>query len=182
MPDYGIGFTNLEKESDATRLPVTGEIPKWLAGTLLRNGPALFDTERRSFRHWFDGQAMVHRFAISDGEVTYTNRFLRTEAYRAVRERGRISYVEFATDPCGSIFNRFFTKWRGQPTDNVLVNIASAGDRVLALTETPLPIEFDPETLATVGLVDYGDEHPRSSTTTAHPHVEPATGALMHYS
>jgi beta,beta-carotene 9',10'-dioxygenase len=191
MPDYGIGFASLEKEYDATRLPVTGEIPKWLAGTLLRNGPALFDTERRTFRHWFDGQAMVHRFAIEDGEVTYNNRFLRTEAYRSVRERGRISYTEFATDPCGSIFNRFFSKWRGRATDNACVNITRIGDRVLALTETPLPIEFEPDTLATIGLVDSaaavgsadrGDGHGRGGTTTAHPHVEPATGALVSYS
>jgi beta,beta-carotene 9',10'-dioxygenase len=199
MSGYGIGFASLEKERDATRLPVTGEIPKWLAGTLLRNGPALFDTGRRTFRHWFDGQAMVHRFAIAGGEVTYNNRFLRTEAYRSVRERGRISYTEFATDPCGSIFNRFFSKWRGRVTDNACVNVTRAGDRVLALTETPLPIEFEPDTLATVGLVDgvaavgstdgvaaVGSDldhgHGRGGTTTAHPHLEPATGALVNYS
>lgn len=191
MPDYGIGFASLDKECDETRLPVTGEIPRWLAGTLLRNGPALFDTGRRTFRHWFDGQAMVHRFAIEGGEVTYNNRFLRTEAYRSVRERGRIGYTEFATDPCGSIFNRFFAKWRGKITDNACVNVTRAGDRVLALTETPLPIEFDPDTLATVGLIDgaaavgsadHGDGHGRGGTTTAHPHLEPATGALVNYS
>jgi len=214
MPDYGIGFASLKKERDPTGLPVTGAIPKWLAGTLLRNGPALFDTDRRSFRHWFDGQAMVHRFAIADGEVTYTNRFLRTKAYRSVTERGRIGYSEFATDPCGSIFNRFFSKWRGRITDNACVNITHAGDRVLALTETPLPIEFEPDTLATIGVVDsvaaigsaavgsadsvaaigsadsvaavgsadLGDWHGRGGTTTAHPHIEPATGALVNYS
>ena len=32
-------------------------------------------------RHWFDGQAMLHRFAFADGKVSYANRFLETKAY-----------------------------------------------------------------------------------------------------
>ena len=30
-------------------------------------------------RHWFDGFAMLHRFGIADGEVSYANRFLEDQ-------------------------------------------------------------------------------------------------------
>ena len=57
--DYRLGFDTLEHETAVDRLPVQGELPSWLAGTLIRNGPAVFDHNGKSFRHWFDGQAML---------------------------------------------------------------------------------------------------------------------------
>ena len=34
-------------------------------------------------------------------------------------------------------------------TDNANVNLARLGDEYIAMTETPLPVTFDPETLET---------------------------------
>jgi carotenoid cleavage dioxygenase-like enzyme len=177
---YGPGFASLHSEVDDVALPVTGTIPEWLSGTLIRNGPGVFDTPRRSFRHWFDGLAMLHRFDVDAGAVRYGNRLLDTEAARSVRERGRIGYAEFATDPCSSIFSRFFTRFRRRSTPNASVNVTRFGDRYVALTETPLPVEFDPSTLDTVGVYRYQDDL-GGNTTTAHPHVEPATGDLVNF-
>ena len=186
MTGYRIGFDSMDHETDVASLPVEGKLPRWLSGTLLRNGPALYDVPTsgrpKTFRHWFDGQAMVHRFTIDAGKVAYRNRFLRTEAFRSVREQGKISFTEFATDPCGSIFNRFFNRWKGNVTDNACVNITNVGDRVVALSETPMPVEFEPDTLATVGVVDFGDGHGRGGPTSAHPHVEPRAGTMVNYS
>ena len=64
-----LGFHTLDSEVSVDALPVEGTLPPWLAGSLLRNGPALFEDRERSVRHWFDGQAMLHRFAIADGKV-----------------------------------------------------------------------------------------------------------------
>src|SRR5207302_8554772 len=102
------GYRSLESEVSIDSLPVDGALPAWLSGSLLRNGPALFEDRERSVRHWFDGQAMLHRFTIADGRVSYANRFLRTKAYEAMRS-GRLSFSEFATDPCRSIFKRVMT-------------------------------------------------------------------------
>ncbi len=61
--DYTIGFASLDDETDVAELPVRGELPGWHAGTLVRNGPALYDVDGdKAFRHWYDGQAMLHRF------------------------------------------------------------------------------------------------------------------------
>ena len=174
---FALGFSTLADEVVIDRLPVTGRLPDWLAGTLVRNGPALFDAGSTSLRHWFDGQAMLHRFGFAGGEVSYANRYLDTPSYRSLRDKGRIGYAEFATDPCSSIFSRFFTRFRRRVSANTNVNVTRLGDRSLAVTETTLAVEFDPETLATVGVVDYGRD--LGQTTTAHPHQDPHTGELV---
>lgn len=44
-----------------------GNIPSWLQGTLLRNGPGLFSVGETSYQHWFDGMAIMNSFAFKDG-------------------------------------------------------------------------------------------------------------------
>ena len=84
-------------------LDVQGALPSWLAGTLLRTGPSKFEVGHRTYNHWFDGLAMLHRFAFAQGRVTYANRFLRSNAFNAAEMTGKISYGEFATDPCRTL-------------------------------------------------------------------------------
>ncbi len=183
---YALGFNDLDREVHVDQLPVTGDIPGWLAGTLVRNGPARYSAGNgKSLRHWFDGQAMLHRFAISGSKVSYTNRFVDTPNYRALRD-GRISYPEFATDPCGTLFGRFFTKFFGKPGVNPAVNVVSAGSNAAidaaAVTETPLAVEFDPQTLATLRVRDQRNgDGLGGAVTTAHPHRDPSTGDLVNY-
>src|ERR1700676_5151161 len=95
-----LGFATLEHERTIEQLSVSGTLPAWLTGSLLRTGPARFEVGEQSMRHWFDGLAMLHRFTISDGGVSYGNRYLQSRAYRAVTAEGRIAFSEFATDPC----------------------------------------------------------------------------------
>src|SRR3979411_3389183 len=104
MSNHTAGFPTLEKEVEIDRLPVGGELPPWLAGSLIRTGPARFEANGRSLNHWFDGQAMLHRFSFADGAVAYANRELATRADAAVRD-GRVAYREFATDPRPSGFH-----------------------------------------------------------------------------
>jgi carotenoid cleavage dioxygenase-like enzyme len=183
-PRYGLGFEPLEQETTIERLELDGSLPAWLSGTLLRNGPARFDVGDSSLNHWFDGLAMLHRFSFDEGEVSYANRFLRSRAWHASEEEGAISYREFASDPCRSFFSRVATMFApeasGSGTDNANVNITRFGDRFVALTEVPLPIEFDPVTLETAGVVDY-EKKVKGVFTTAHPHQDPVTGELVNY-
>lgn len=50
---------------------ITGVIPSWLGGSLLRMGPGLFEVGDEPFYHLFDGQALMHKFDLKDGQVTY---------------------------------------------------------------------------------------------------------------
>ena len=127
--------------------------------------------------HWFDGLAMLHRFEVADGRVTYASRFLETKAYRAARDRGELGYSEFATDPCRSLFQRVATLFSPQLTDNGNVNLTRLGERFIAMTETPIPVQFDGETLAAAGVAY---EVP-GELTTAHPHLDRASGGMLNY-
>ena len=176
-PAYAKGFETLETEVRLDSLPVEGQIPGWLSGTLLRNGPAKFEVGERRFNHWFDGLAMLHKFSFDGGSVSYANRFLRGRAFVEAERQGKIAYDEFATDPCRSIFRRAATLFRPRFTDNCNVNLTRLGEEYVAMTELPLPVAFDPETLETLGVAF---EAPGIHAT-AHPHHDPARGELIAY-
>jgi Retinal pigment epithelial membrane protein len=148
---FDIGFTTLKQEIVSDALPVRGILPSWLSGTLLRTGPAQFEVGQHKYRHWFDGLAMLHRFSFHDGTVSYANRFLQSKTYQANREAGKITYAEFATDPCRSLFKRLATTFTREVSDNANVSISQLGDDFVALTEVPLPVMFDPQPLETLG-------------------------------
>jgi carotenoid cleavage dioxygenase-like enzyme len=65
-------------------------------------------------------------------------------------------------------------------TDNPNVNLARIGERYIAMTETPMPIEFDPETLGTIGHLKYADSL-KAHVTTAHPHHDAERDELVNY-
>jgi len=177
---YHLGLTSLLREVHIPELPVAGTLPPWLQGTLFRNGPARFEVGNRSYNHWFDGLAMLHSFTLSRGKVAYANRFLESRSHRQAMEKGRISRSEFATDPCFSLFGRVMATFRPPVTDNANINVVRLADGFAALTETPLPILFHPETLETLGVAHFQDDLV-GTITTAHPHRDPGTGTLYSY-
>ena len=178
VTEHTVGVRSLEDEVAHASLPVEGALPPWLTGTLVRTGPARFEVGERTLNHWFDGLAMLHRFAFGDGEVGYSNRFLHSKAFEHAERTGKIGYSEFATDPCRSIFARAQAAFSPKLTDNGSVNVVKLGDERLALTETPLPVAFDEGTLETVGVTDWAKEIP-GQITIAHPHY--ADGELLSY-
>lgn len=180
LAPYEAGLRSLDDEIRVPELPVEGEVPTWLAGTLVRNGPAKFEVGDKAYRHWFDGHAMLHAFSFEGGRVGYANRFLGTGTHEEAREAGQIVRSEFATDPCRSIFGRVMALFRPRITDNANINVAWLADEFVALTETPIPIRFDPETLETRGRLEWTDETP-GDITTAHPHIDPESGTLYSY-
>lgn len=177
---YRAGLATLPDAWVLDALPVEGRIPTWLEGTLLRNGPGRFEVGGVSYRHWFDGLAMLHAFTLRGGQVSYRNRFLESRSWREAERSGRIRRSEFATDPCFGLFGRVMATFRPPVTDNANIHVVELADGFAALTETPLPIRFDPETLETLGAVAFEDDL-AGTLTTAHPHRDPTSGALYSY-
>ena len=177
--DFRLGFESLEEETAVERLPVTGELPAWLTGALVRVTPAKLEVGDQRAEHWFDGLAMLNRFGFSEGRVSYANRFLESRAQQAA-ERGEWHGGGFATDPCRSIFKRVQSIFSPEVTDNPNVNLAQIGERYIAMTETPMPVEFDADTLETVGHLEHADQL-RAHVTTAHPHHDPERDELVNY-
>lgn len=159
------GFLSGAHEIDDIAVAVRGELPAWLKGRLLLNGPALWELPGGTLAHWFDGYAMLHRLHIEAGEVRYRSRFARSEAYVRSVAAGRPVYGEFGSPNPASLFERF----RGtEGTDNPAVVMSRHGGRWIAVTETPHLTYFDPETLVTQERLDLSAPSARMHLMAAH--------------
>jgi beta,beta-carotene 9',10'-dioxygenase len=185
--NFSLGFKTLESEISVDRLEVKGQIPVWLKGSLIRTGPAKFEQGEQSYNHWFDGMAMLHSFKFNVGAAGYKNKFIQSTSYLEGKQQGKILYQEFASDPHTSLFKKLFSIFIPPPkiVPNANVNIARIAGEYIAMTETPLPVAFNPETLETCGVFNYED-HQKGMVTTAHPHFDNKTGdtynCLIHFS
>jgi len=170
-------------------LPVKGELPAWLEGSLIRNGPGMVNVDK-PMRHWFDGLAMLHKFNFTQGKVSYQSKYVDCEAYRDAKKYGKITYSDFATDPCRSLFQKVQTVFENPPriTDSAKVNVDLIGDKIFAWGEPLMQIQFDPDTLERLGVFHY-DIAPGKGINTAHPHRDGSGthnlvvkfGAINHY-
>lgn len=178
---YHIGLETLDQEITEANLPLQGSLPSWLTGVLLRTGPAKFEVGEQAYRHWFDGLAMLYRFSFEDNQIRYTNRFLQSGSYREALETGQIHRGEFGTSSQRSRFTQLLTTFIDSPsTDNGNVNVTAIADQIVAVTETPIPVAFDPKTLETLGDFEYADDL-AGQTTTAHPHFDFERNQIISY-
>ncbi|MFT4048619.1 MAG: carotenoid oxygenase family protein [Solirubrobacterales bacterium] len=171
-----LAFESADEMTARTELPVKGEIPRWLKGQLLRNGPGRWKFDGAEVQHWFDGMSLVHSFEVAQGRVHYSNRFIESRAYKAFRDSGEMKFSEFASDPCRTRFQRIQSIFRPQVTDNPAINAFKFGDEYIALSETPMAWEFDPRTLETIGIAYKNPD----TFATAHPHL--ASGRMVNLS
>lgn len=170
--EYGIN-TN-QKEYSISNIPVTGKIPDWLEGNYIRNGPGKFNLKDQRVNHWFDAMGALHSFNIKNGQVDYISKYIECASYQAAESEGKLQFSEFATDPCKSIFKKaqsYFFPSLPNMTDNPKIHIAKIGSRYMALGETPMQVEFDPETLEKIGVDEIAPGN-LAYKTTAHPHFE----------
>nr|XP_057929800.1 retinal Mueller cells isomerohydrolase-like isoform X1 [Doryrhamphus excisus] len=169
-------FETVEELNEPIPAKITGHLPAWLGGSLLRMGPGLFEIGDQPFHHLFDGQAIMHKFDLKNGQVTYFRKFIKTDAYVRAMTENRVVITEFGTaaypDPCKNIFSRFFTYFRGiEVTDNCMVNIYPVGEDFYAVTETNYITKVDPDSLETLKKVDLC-KYLSVNGVTAHPHIE----------
>jgi carotenoid cleavage dioxygenase-like enzyme len=179
IANYQLGFSATNREGEINTLPIHGTIPEWLRGSLIRTGPGTFEVGKQSYHHWFDGLAMLRKFSFENGQVSFTNRFLESQAYQEAKAKGKISRSEFGTTARHSLFERLSDPLP-RLTDNATVNITMQGDRFIAVTESPMPIVFDPVTLNTIDRFNYHDRVP-GQITTAHPHFDFQENAVYGY-
>lgn len=84
------GFNSVREMVTPVPIHITGSIPSWLRGELIRVGPSVFEAPARDgslvqFEHWSDGLPFLHRFTIAaDGNVTYMSRHIAKHIERAI--------------------------------------------------------------------------------------------------
>jgi beta,beta-carotene 9',10'-dioxygenase len=151
------GFDSGAREFDDTPCTAQGALPQWLQGSLLLNGPALWDLPQGRYAHWFDGLAMLHRVQLGGGRAVYRSRFTHSQSFELARAAGRPVVGEFATPDTEPWLSRIRHFFHPRSSDNPAVVMSRIGDRWIACTESPHLIEFDPSTLATIGELKHDD-------------------------
>ncbi|EYC06253.1 hypothetical protein Y032_0077g1104 [Ancylostoma ceylanicum] len=106
-------FENFENVEKAEECELKGNVPSWLKGTMVRNGPGMFKIGDTEYRHWFDGMAYIQRYHFVDGKMYYSARYLESNDYKDNMRAKRIITGSFGTrtfpDPCMTLFQRFET-------------------------------------------------------------------------
>jgi carotenoid cleavage dioxygenase len=174
MPDGTLfhragNFAPIASEYDLTDLPITGELPRGLRGTLFRNGPN--PQFGGGGGHWFFGDGMVHAFTLEAGRASYRNRWVRTHKWRAERAMGRPLLPDYPRPSLPGL---------AIPDTGVAnTNIVWHAGKLLALEEGHLPYALDPATLETRGVERFRGI--LKGRFTAHPKLDPATGDLLFF-
>lgn len=170
LSPYLVGpYAPIDDEADF-ELDVVGEVPADLSGAYVRNGPnPKLDPEGRY--HWFDGDGMIHAVTAEDRKLTYKNRWIRTKAL-AEEEAANAPLWRGVMEP---------VKRRDIPyKDTANTDVVAHRGELLALWYiSGEPYRVDPRTLETKGVADFGGK--RSTTVSAHAHVDEATDELMFF-
>lgn len=129
--------------------------------------------------HWFEGDGMMNVFSFRDQRVSWTNRFVRTERYKDMLAAGRAVYlgVTSATEKDLSSPEGYLD-WRRR-TQTANTNIINFAGRLMIPWEVGLPYQLDPETLETLGTLDFDGEVQLNMT--AHPKIDPDTEELLFF-
>ena len=171
-------------------------LPGYVRGDLIRNGPAVWQGADRAYEHAFDGLAKLLKFSLFDGRVSFSTRFVQSNWFKAVVANALpvpASVTVGRTDPPFSTLQNIWGLVTSSRFDNAPVNIHQVGgDGVeggqwTAISDAPVAISFDPETLDTKARLD--TSYPNSIVsaggvqlfTTAHPKRCPLTGQSLHY-
>jgi carotenoid cleavage dioxygenase-like enzyme len=173
-PFFSGNFAPISFEADAPDLPLRGELPKDLAGTLYRNGPNPQFAPRDANHHWFIGDGMIHAFHVEDGRVAYRNRWVRTPKWELENAAHKSLFGAWGnpmtTDP----------SVQGKDSGVANTNIVWHAGKLFALEEGHRPFALDPETLAAKGYCDF-DGAFTGARFTAHPKIDPETGEMIFF-
>ncbi|KQW81910.1 carotenoid oxygenase family protein [Brevundimonas sp. Root1279] len=167
-PDWGLVTADVEADiaPQALRL-IHGRAPAGLAGTLYRNGPAKFRRPGRNAEHWFDGDGLIRRFRLEEGQAELAARFADTPKRRQETRLDAMVMPGFGTmpDPRAAI---------GSPDDASAANtsVIPVGDGVWALWEGGSPLAMDAGSLETRGFVTLRPDL-KGMPFLAHPRIEP---------
>jgi carotenoid cleavage dioxygenase-like enzyme len=162
------------EERYISNLKVTGDLPKWLNGVYMRNGPnPHFHSENLTFP--YDGDGMIHAIYFESSGVKYRNRWIKTEELKAEKRANKslwnsLTKPAFPSKKDRKAFNAPFTPVKNTANTNI---IHHAG-HLLAVYEGGVPYKIA-EDLETIGTFTFDDN---IKGMMPHPKLDPLTGEL----
>jgi all-trans-8'-apo-beta-carotenal 15,15'-oxygenase len=166
--DWALGVADVETDLAPTAMTrLHGRAPPQLTGTLFRNGPARFRRPGGGVGHWFDGDGLVRKFQIADGQARIAARFVDTAKRRRDTAAGAVITPGYGTAAGpGAVIS--------SPDDANAANtsVMMAGGELWALWEGGSPTVLDPASLETRGLKVLRPDL-KGMPFLAHPRVQP---------
>lgn len=171
-------------------LPLEGQIPMGLSGTLYFNGPGRLSRGGQRVGHWFDGDGAILAVQFDQGQAIARYRYVRSAGYLAEEAAGRYLFGNYGMSAPGPWWQRL-----GKPLKNAAnTSVLALEDRLLALWEGDRPHRLDLETLETLGLDSLAPHLPTApppalcslplqpgETYSAHPKIDPLTGDIYNF-
>ena len=157
-------------EGEVADLIVLGEIPKEIDGTFFRVmvDPFVPPVEGNVP---LDGDGNMSAFRFHDGKVDMKTRYVQTQRYMLERRAGK------------ALFGLYRNPWSHHPCVRAAVdstantNLVYWAGKLLALKESALPYEVDPQTMETLGYDPFGQVNAKAFT--AHPKYDPIEDELV---
>ncbi len=159
-------------EADAFNLAHQGRIPAELNGAFYRVQPDPQFPPRLGDDIAFNGDGMITRFHIHDGQCDFRQRWARTDKWKLENTAGHALFGAYR-NPLGDA-ESVKGKIRGTANTNAWIY---AG-KLYALKEDSPALVMDAATMATEGYTWFNGKM-TGQTFTAHPKVDPRTGNMI---
>lgn len=183
-------FESVNEEHTAHRMTVEGVVPSWIKGAKYNNGFGKFEAKSGEWRFnmLFEASAVVYRWRIDNGQVYFTNKFVRSEYFNdTMRNRVPRAKTFLGTTPPMSVWDRLYTILTNSVGDNYVVNAVPFSsrerDHLFAISDIAGHYEVDFETLDTIGPYHFDDSISGQfyTLTCAHPTVVAGVPGWFNY-
>jgi all-trans-8'-apo-beta-carotenal 15,15'-oxygenase len=152
--DWKLGWQSVEQDSFAPiKMKVEGNLPHGLNGNYLRNGPAKLQRDDVRYQHWFDGDGMVQKFSIQDGDITHSGQYVHTFKYKQEEKAQRFLY-----NGTGTVIENALPGRNNDTINTANTALQMWDGELLALWEGGSAYRLDAENLQTKGIKTWHDE------------------------
>lgn len=172
---WSLGFMTMNHdELNAADLAVEGTLPKALRGVFYRNGPARHERGGLRYRHWFDGDGMVHAYRFTDEGISHRARYVHTEKYLDEESAGKFTRAAY-----GTVFPGVAPPLGADSINVANISVLYHGQELLALWEGGSAYRLDADSLDTLGKKTWRKDL-AGLPFSAHPKLEP-DGSLWNF-
>lgn len=151
-PGWNLLFgTSVLNETQQYSLHFDNPVPKWIKGSLIRNGPARYEMGKRSFLNLFDGFGKLYSWQFpGNGSAFFSAKFLGSECYNESLKINDIAPYQTFDDlvPPMGFFEKELALSHG--LDNMNINVYNFSGDCVVLSDTWKLYVVDCYTLDTV--------------------------------
>ena len=167
------GFNSPSRiEADIADLAVEGTIPPELNGAFFRVQPDAQFPPRLGDDIAFNGDGMITRFHIHDGQCDFRQRWAKTDKWKLEKAAGKGLFGAYRNPLTDD------DSVKGEIRSTANTNAFLFGGKLWAMKEDSPALLMDPATMESFGFEKFGGKM-TGQTFTAHPKIDPATGNMV---